>query len=76
MRWGSLGVLIMLAVAAGVGGAVNPSARAQDATPASEQATETTEGIDPGARWREHDIPARDSRVGAAVAVRGDLESS
>ena len=46
MRWGSLGwVLIMLAVVAGVGGAVNPSARAQDATPASEQATDTTEGI-------------------------------
>jgi quercetin dioxygenase-like cupin family protein len=42
MRWGSLvAVLVMLAVAAGVGGAVFPTARAQDATPASEQAAAT-----------------------------------
>jgi quercetin dioxygenase-like cupin family protein len=40
MRWGSLvAVLIMLAVAAGVGGTLYPTTRAQDATPASEQAT-------------------------------------
>jgi quercetin dioxygenase-like cupin family protein len=42
MRWGSLvAVLVMLAVAAGVGGAVFPTARAQEATPATEQAAAT-----------------------------------
>jgi quercetin dioxygenase-like cupin family protein len=42
MRWGSLvAVLILLAVAAGVGGTLYPTARAQDATPASEQAADT-----------------------------------
>ena len=44
MRWGSLlGVLIMLTVAGGVGGTLYPSARAQDATPASEQAADTVD---------------------------------
>lgn len=44
MRWSSLvGVLIMLAVAAGVGGTVYPTARAQDATPDTEQAADTDE---------------------------------
>jgi quercetin dioxygenase-like cupin family protein len=44
MRWGSLvAVFVMLAVAAGVGGTLFPSARAQDATPASEQAADTPE---------------------------------
>jgi len=46
MRLGSLvALLIMLAVAAGVGGTVFPTARAQDATPASEQAADTSETI-------------------------------
>lgn len=44
MRWGSLAaMLIMLAVAAGVGGSLDPAARAQDATPASEQAAGTAD---------------------------------
>jgi quercetin dioxygenase-like cupin family protein len=44
MRWGSLlTVLMTLVVAAGVGGALDPSVRAQDATPASEQAAGTPE---------------------------------
>ncbi len=44
MRWGALvAMLMMLAVAAGVGGAVYPTARAQDATPATEQAADTVE---------------------------------
>jgi quercetin dioxygenase-like cupin family protein len=42
MRWSSLvALLITLAVATVVGGALYPSAHAQDATPASEQATGT-----------------------------------
>jgi quercetin dioxygenase-like cupin family protein len=42
MRWSSLvALLIMVVVATVVGGALYPSAHAQDATPASEQATGT-----------------------------------
>ena len=44
MRWGSLvAVLIMLVVAAGVGGVQFRAAHAQDATPASDQAAATPE---------------------------------
>jgi quercetin dioxygenase-like cupin family protein len=44
MRWGSLvAVLVMLAVATGVGGTMYPTARAQDATPTTEQSADTVE---------------------------------
>jgi quercetin dioxygenase-like cupin family protein len=44
MRWSSLvAVLIMLAVAAGAGGTLYPAARAQDATPATDEAAGTPE---------------------------------
>jgi quercetin dioxygenase-like cupin family protein len=44
MRWGALvAMLMMLAVAAGVGGTIYPTARAQDATPDAEQGAATPE---------------------------------
>ena len=44
MRWGALAaMLMMLAVAFGVGGTVYPTARAQDATPETEQGADTDE---------------------------------